>query len=110
MVGPTADGVAALIAQDPDAYWDDGKNRVVSSFGNHSPRVITVALFDPTEIVKGGRQTIRFNNFARFFIEEQASPHDPVVGRFMYYVAASGSTSDAGTRTGSLVKRLRLIR
>ncbi|MGD8319695.1 MAG: hypothetical protein PVJ02_04560, partial [Gemmatimonadota bacterium] len=110
MVGPTAQGVAALIAEDPDAYWDDGDNRVVSPFGNDSPRIITVALFDPTQITKGGRQSIQFNNFARFFIEKQDSPQDPVVGRFMYYVSSTGSTSDRGARTGSLVKRLRLIR
>ncbi|HSM61499.1 MAG TPA: pilus assembly protein TadG-related protein [Longimicrobiales bacterium] len=110
MVGPTFQGVSLLIQQDRNAYWDEGDHRVVSDFGDDSPRVITVALFDPAEIEKGGRQSIRFNNFARFFIEEQASPQDPVTGRFMYYVAATGATSDSGTRTGSLVKRLRLIR
>ena len=109
MVGPTYQGVEALIEQDPDAYWDEGNKRVVSDFGQDSPRVITVALFDPTEVRKGGRQYIQFNNFARFFIERQDSPQDPVVGRFMFYVAGAGSES-VGTRTGSLVKRLRLIR
>jgi hypothetical protein len=110
MVGPTYQGVAELIAQDPDAYWDEREKRVVSDFGEDSPRVITVALFDPAEIQKGGRQEIRFNNFARFFIEKQDSPQDPVVGRFLFYVAGVGSGSHGGTRTGSLIKRLRLIR
>jgi Flp pilus assembly protein TadG len=110
MVGPTFQGVDALIAQDPDAYWDEGNNRVVSDFAEDSPRVITVALFDPSEIQKGGRQYIQFNNFARFFIERQESPQDPVVGRFLFYVAGAGSGSTNGTKTGSLIKRLRLIR
>jgi hypothetical protein len=110
MIGPTFQGVSALIEQDRDAYWDEGDNRVVSDYGDDSPRVITVALFDPTEVRKGGRQYIQFNNFARFFIEAQESPQDPVVGRFMYYVAATGAASKSGTKTGSLVKRLRLIR
>jgi Flp pilus assembly protein TadG len=110
MVGPTFQGVEALIAQDPDAYWDEGDNRVVSDFGESSPRIITVALFDPSEIQKGGRQTIQFNNFARFFIERQESPQDPVVGRFLFYVAGAGPGTTSGTRTGSLVKHLRLIR
>jgi Flp pilus assembly protein TadG len=110
MVGPTFQGVEALIAQDPDAYWDEGTGRVVSDFGQDSPRLITVALFDPSEIQKGGRQTIRFNNFARFFIERQESPQDPVVGRFLFYVAGAGPGTTRGARTGSLVKHLRLIR
>ncbi len=84
-------------------------NRVVSEFGDDSPRIITVSLFDPNEIEKGGRQYIRFNNFARIFIEAQASSKDPVTGRFMYYVPGAGSESWA-TTTGSLVKTLRLIR
>jgi Flp pilus assembly protein TadG len=110
MVGPSYQGLRTLIEADPRAHWDDRDNRVVSDYGNDSPRVITVALFDPGVITKGGRQYIRFNNFARFFIEEQASPQDPIMGRFMYYVASAGGTSSTGTRTGSLVKRIRLIR
>jgi len=111
MVGPTYQGVQDLIAQDREAYWSDATNSVVSEeYGLDSPRVITVALFDPTQIEKGGRQYIRFNNFARFFIEEQVSPQDPVTGRFMYYVKSAGSGDPGGTRTGSLVKRIRLIR
>ena len=110
MVGPTHQGVESLIAQDPEAYWDERENRVVSDFGEDSPRVITVALFDPSEIRTGGRQSIQFNNFARFFIERQASPQDPVVGRFLFYVKGAGSNSRGGTRTGSLIKQLRLIR
>ena len=46
---------------------------------------------------------------ANAFIEAQASPQDPVTGRFMYYVPGAGSESYA-TKTGSLVKRLKLIR
>ena len=110
MVGPSYQGLRLLIDQDPGATWDDSENRIVSEYGDDSPRAITVALFDPSTITKSGRQNIRFNNFARFFIEEQASPQDPIVGRFMYYVASTGGTSHTGARTGSLVKRIRLIR
>ena len=101
-----------LIAQDENAKWDPMNNRVIHSAypEGESPRLITVALFDPAEIQKGGRQTVQFNNFARFFIERQDSPQDPVVGRFLFYVRGVGSGSNGGTRTGSLIKRLRLIR
>lgn len=109
MVGPTYQGVQALIDLDPDAYWDDDANTVVSQYGMSSPRVVTVGLFDPGEINKPGRQNIRFNNFARVFIEEQESRQDPVTGRFLYYVPGVGQGRE-GTTTGSLVRVLQLIR
>jgi Tfp pilus assembly protein PilX len=110
MVGPTYQGVRTLIDQDPDAYWDDRSNTVVSDYGMDSPRVITVALFNPGEISKPGRQYIRFNNFARVFIEEQASPQAPVTGRMLYYVSGIGYGGRTGATTGSLVRVLQLIR
>jgi hypothetical protein len=102
--------VQMLIDLDPDAYWDDRSNTVVSKYGMDSPRVITVALFHPGEISKPGRQYIRFNNFARLFIEEQGSPQDPVTGRMLYYVAGLGSAGRGDQTTGSLVRVLQLIR
>jgi hypothetical protein len=109
MVGPTYQGVSELIAQDPDAYWDERSNTVVSRWGMDSPRVVTVALFDPSEITKPGRQYLRFNNFARVFIEEQADRKDPVTGRFLYYVPGIGR-GRTGQTNGSLVRVLQLIR
>ena len=109
MVGPTFQGVQNLIEQDPDAYWDDRTNSVVSEFGWDSPRIVTVALFDPSEINKPGRQYVRFNNFALVFIEEQADRQDPVTGRFLYYARGVGRSRD-GETTGSLVRVLQLIR
>jgi hypothetical protein len=110
MVGPTHQGVQQLIGLDPDAYWDDRAGTVVSEHGTDSPRVITVALFDPGEINSPGRQYIRFNNFARVFIEEQEDRRDPVTGRFLYYVRGVGSGGQDGETTGSLVRTLQLIR
>jgi hypothetical protein len=110
MVGPTYQGIRTLIDQDPDAYWDDRSNTLVSQYGIDSPRVVTVALFDPSEISRPGRQHIRFNNFARIFIEEQASMQDPVTGRLLYYVPGVGSAGRSGATTGSLVRTLQLIR
>jgi Tfp pilus assembly protein PilX len=109
MVGPTHQGIQRLIAEDPDAYWDEQRSTVVSRYGMDSPRVVTVALFHPGEITNPGRQYIRFNNFARVFIEEQASQRDPVTGRFLYYVAGVGPGRE-GQTTGSLVRALQLIR
>lgn len=109
MVGPTFQGVSELIDQDPGAYWDERSGEVVSEYGMNSPRVVTVSLFDPGEITKPGRQYIRFNNFARVFVEEQESRRDPVTGRFLYYVSGLGP-DHTGETTGSLVRVLQLIR
>jgi hypothetical protein len=109
MVGPTAQGVQSLIDEDPGAYWDDQLNTLVSDYGMDSPRVITVALFDPAEISKPGRQYIRFNNFARIFLEAQSSSQESVTGRVLYYVPGVGSPG-SGQTTGSLVRVLQLIR
>ncbi len=110
MVGPTFQGVRQLIALDPGAYWDEGSSAVVSQYGMDSPRVVTVGLFDPGEISSPGRQYLKFNNFARIFIEEQADPRDPVTGRFLYYVRGVGSEGREGRTMGSLVRVMQLIR
>jgi Flp pilus assembly protein TadG len=110
MVGPTYQGVGTLIDMDPDAYWDDRSNTLVSKYGMDSPRVITMAVFSPDQLSKPGRQYVRFNNFVRVFIEEQASPQDPVTGRMLYYVPGVGSSGREGRTTGSLVRVLQLIR
>jgi hypothetical protein len=110
MVGPTFHGLQTLIDEDPNAYWDDRSNTLVSEYGIDSPRVITVALFHPEEVSTPGRQYIRFNNFARIFVEAQASPQDPVTGRLLYYVPGVGAAGRSGGTTGSLVRTLQLIR
>lgn len=110
MVGPTWQGVNELIQQDPGAHWNPATNTVDgSAWGSdwfNSPRTIKVALFDPTQITGPGKQTIKFNNFAVLFLDEQLSSQDPVTGRFLYYASGSGAT---GSETGSLVKALQLV-
>jgi hypothetical protein len=110
MVGPTFQGVQSLIDEDPGAYWDDQSNTLVSQYGMDSPRVVTVALFNPAEISQPGRQYIRFNNFARIFLEEQSSSQENVTGRLLYYVPGVGTAGRSGQTTGSLVRVLQLIR
>lgn len=110
MVGPTWQGVNELIDQDRGAYWDPATNTVEGSeWGSdwfQSPRVIKIALFDPSQITGPGSQTIKFNNFAVMFLDEQRNSQDPVTGRFLYYASGSGTT---GGQTGSLVKALQLV-
>jgi hypothetical protein len=114
MLGPTAQGIQELISRDPGASWDpnagDQGAVVGSAWGDNwldSPRVVRVAMFDPTTDIRSGMQQITFNNFGLFFIEQQNSPKDPVVGRFLYYVDGDGQ--GAGPTAGSLVLYIRLV-
>jgi len=72
MTGPTKAGTVDLIAKDPNAYWDDAQQRVVSSM-HPSPRIIVLPVFD-TYVYELGRQSgridIKIANFVGFFIED----------------------------------------
>ncbi len=83
MVGPTIDGVTALIARDPNAYWDEATNTIQgSAFGSgacgcgndrQSPRVFPIPLFDP-DYYDQGHQTgrvasLRTANWIGYFVE-----------------------------------------
>ena len=121
MVGPTHQGVGELIDMDKNARWDAAytnpetgqRGRITyngtSPYADNpmgSPRVIKVAMYDPTQITKSGMQNIEFNNFAMFFIEEQKTNKDPVKGRFLFYVSGDDAP---GSTTGPLVRVLRLV-
>lgn len=113
MIGPTAQGIDELMEMDPEAEWNPSLNGSTGGVdspeygqGMASPRIIKVALFDPTQITGPGMQSIVFNNFALMFLEGQANPNAPVYARFMYYVTGEESNS---TNTGSLVLYLRLV-
>ena len=113
MIGPTFQGIGDLISNDPDAEWDPSTNSVTGSAWENteggwmsSPRVIKIALFDPTQMTGGGMQDLTFNNIALMFLEDQRSPRDPIVGRFLYFANGSGG---GGPTSGSLVLYLRLV-
>jgi Flp pilus assembly protein TadG len=54
MVGPTVQGIDELIAKDPSAQWN-GTKVINSAFGNHSPRVFPIPLYDPIYYDSGKR-------------------------------------------------------
>jgi hypothetical protein len=72
MVGPTKQGMDALIAKDPDAYWDSTNNRVVSSM-HPSPRVAIIPVYDPVYYAEGKHNSrnadLKVVNYIGFFIE-----------------------------------------
>jgi hypothetical protein len=74
MNGPTMQGIDDLIDQDPDAYWDNVKNKVHST-NNPSPRVFPIPLYDPEYYAWGkanGRNAdLRMANWIGFFVERR---------------------------------------
>jgi hypothetical protein len=72
MVGPTKQGIEDLIARDPNAYWDPGSRRVVSTM-HPSPRVKLMPVFDPVYYETGkqnGRNAdLKAANFIGIFVE-----------------------------------------
>jgi hypothetical protein len=72
MVGPTTQGIQALIDEDPSAYWDDSANKVQTS-KFPSPRVFPIPLYDPQYYADGkanGRNaSLRVANWIGFFAD-----------------------------------------
>jgi len=92
MIGPTKQGVDALIAQDRGASWGgDGIVGGCMAAGTctRSPRMVALPLFDVAEYAAGqlsGRQNIRIVNIIGFFIEGMQG--NDVIGRITHYPGA----------------------
>jgi len=74
MVGPTIQGIEELIAKDPSATYNSGTHSVQgSAFGNHSPRIFPIPLYDPVFYDEGKRNgrnaTLRTANWICFFAQ-----------------------------------------
>jgi putative Flp pilus-assembly TadE/G-like protein len=84
MVGPTAQGIDALMAQDPTAHWDDTHQKVVSPLGK-SPRVFPIPLYDPdyyqSGVTTGRNATLRVAKWVGFFVEGRTG--NEVYGRMV---------------------------
>lgn len=104
MVGPTKQGVQALIDLDPAARWDSSQGVVDSAFPpGASPRIGRVPMFDPRYPPTSGKQEITITNIAGFFIEGIAG-NGRVTGRLV-------PTSGAGpANPGTLLNTVRLVR
>jgi Flp pilus assembly protein TadG len=109
-----------LVALDPDPYWDESTNTVVYPAGStspykgdwrSSPRVITIAVFNPEDMAPG-KNYMEFVDFVQLFLEdpdrEYASVNQghkrPITGRMIHYVAG-----ETGPESGNLVRILQLV-
>ena len=89
MVGPTVQGVQALIDLDPTASWDASCGCANSPFGANSPRLIRLAFFDPRLPVVSGRTYVTVVKVGGFFIEGVQAGGD-VVGYYTQVIAFGG--------------------
>ena len=126
MIGPTNQGIKALVDDDPLACWYEFPDPAHSGYmtgevrkrltaggpcdqayssWESSPRVMMVPLFDPTQI-RSGRTSLSFNNLALLFLEGQDNAHATVYGRFMFFAKSTGPLAPY---TGSLIKKLQLV-
>lgn len=120
--GATAGAVSPAwdtrIGYDPDARWNDQTNTVDNSNGGgawltDSPRVVIVALYDPTaELLTPNDNKIVFNNFAKVWVDQRppgcsgAGCKAPITARFLGFVGGPGG---GAATTGTLIKSLELI-
>jgi Flp pilus assembly protein TadG len=77
MMGPTVQGIEELIAKDPGARYNPSTKKVENSaFGNHSPRIFPIPLYDPVYYDDGKRNgrnaTLRTANWICFFADTVA--------------------------------------
>jgi len=77
MMGPTIQGIEALIAKDPNARWDTSCNCVKDSAFGTSPRVFPIPMYDPwlySQAKQGGRSAeYQVANFLGFFADHVSS-------------------------------------
>jgi hypothetical protein len=119
MVGPTATGIAGLLAQDPTARMvrtSSGNWAVVSEKFpmNESPRIVPIPMYSVYYAPGNGRSTFRVDNIGSFFIEGTSG--NTILGRFIQSRlknARSGGPTNGSSQTvsggGRLVGTVQLI-
>jgi hypothetical protein len=119
-VGKTNSGFQNLIAQDPDAVWNEGMNCVVDAgredspdpaYCRDSPRIRPIPMFDPTNGPDNGTKPFDLTNFAGVFVEEVrgGGNNAEFVARFVGYQGLNPASPEGGTTAGTLFKVIQLI-
>jgi hypothetical protein len=119
MVGPTSQGVADLIAQDPSAAWSASANGgrgapvggcMAAGTCGISPRLVAISLFNPDAYDSGrasGRTTIVVTKILGFWIEGMQG--NDVIGYLTHYPSlASGGAPISST--SSFLRTIILVR
>ncbi len=94
-VGPTLQGVEALIAMDPGAVYNTGTNEVDGSqFADwtQSPRIVNVLIFDPNLVLTPSTREVNVVKIGAFFIDDVAGTGNGVdiTGHFVGITTSGG--------------------
>jgi hypothetical protein len=111
MNGPTRHGVRELISLDPMARWDVASGTVVNSAYGRSPRVVLMALFDPSigPILSGnGRNHLTVSKVTAMFIEDFNPGTNEIVGRFVRTSASLGTPCTSAPES-AFITHVRLL-
>jgi hypothetical protein len=108
MVGPTIQGAEGLIARDPNAYWNEVTNNVVTTL-HPSPRVFPIPLYDPiyytTQMMQGRFADFKVANYIGFFLESVQG--NEIHGRI---IPISGIINSSGPiPAGAFHMKIRLV-
>lgn len=111
MIGPTRQGVTALIAQAPSHYWNDTHNCVIDSNGApnvcvSSPRLRPAPMLAPPDAPANGRRNVPIMNWAGLFVEGMQG--NDVIVRFAGYSGFGVASTNPGG-AGALPKVIRLV-
>lgn len=113
MVGPTRQGVNALVAQAPTHAWHDGNNCVVDTAASDpnlclggSPRLRPVPMMAPPDAPANGRKDVPIMNWAGIFVEGMQG--NDVIVRFAGYSGVNPIPFDQDHTVG-LPKVIRLV-
>ena len=116
MVGPTKQAVDRLIDGDRGAVWvgpsaGDRENWVSGSSAEggweKSTRLVKIPLYDPAELITGGRSEILVAGFAAFWLEGYEPGQGTVTARFVSSNIKGSSIS--GPAPGLALRVLRLV-
>lgn len=114
MIGPTIQGVEERIGDDA-TYWQDGcttGKACIQGCGEedcsnyNGPRIITVPLMDPTEVMRNGLTEIQFRGFMKLFLDNPSG--NDITGHIIGLGGAEGSGND-GNSAGALPLVIRLV-
>ena len=123
MIGPTAQGVKALIAQDPSATWNSTTQQVENScwetsscVGNpgatQSPRIVALPVFDLQEYLANGgttgNQPVKIVNILGFFVLDMVG--NDVRGILMTAPGLYNAGGGTVTGTASFLTTIVLVR
>ncbi|HSC27315.1 MAG TPA: pilus assembly protein TadG-related protein [Vicinamibacterales bacterium] len=111
MVGPTIQGIEALIAKDPNAFWNEVTNTVDgSTYSGQSPRTFPIPLYDPEYYDSGKRNgrmaDLKVANWIGFFAESVSG--NSIYGRIIPIAGIRTGNPDGPTNL--FPKAIRLVK